>query len=56
MGSNAKMIAGGIMLVIGLGLVLRFGGSSNALFKDFNSGVVGETNALALTGFPGNNP
>lgn len=51
-----KAIAGGIMILIAIGLILRFGGSSNALGKTFVSGVVGETNALALTSFSGNNP
>ncbi len=51
-----KAIAGGIMMLIGIGLILRFGGTSNTILYNAEHGIIGETNALSLSGFPGNQP
>lgn len=45
-----------IAFLIALGLILRFGGSSNALAKTGFGGVSDWINALTLKGAAGNNP
>lgn len=42
--------------LIALGLILKFGGSSNALTGTFFSGLTGETNSLLMSNNPGNLP
>ena len=49
-------IVGGIAMLIALGLILRYGGSSNSILGTFFSGTTSLTKALSLFGSPGNNP
>lgn len=49
-------IVGGIAVLIAIGLVLKFGGSSTALVKGIGGATTNETNALLMSGLQGNNP
>lgn len=49
-------IVGGIVMLIALGLILRYGGSANSILGTFFSGASTLTNSLSLSGLPGNNP
>ena len=48
-----KGIVGGIMILIALGLILRFGKSSNQLLGTGVTGVNSLINSLAMSGTPG---
>lgn len=51
-----KGIVGTLAAVIGLGLILKFGGSSNALLGTGFSGLSGLSDSLLMSGTPGNSP
>ena len=51
-----KGVVGAVTLLIGLGLVLRFGGSSNALAQTLGWNINQGLSTLTLSGFGGNNP
>lgn len=51
-----KGIVGLIAILIGLGLILRFGKTSHALAGDLKDTAIGLTNALTLTNWQGNTP
>lgn len=51
-----KGIVGGLIFLIGLGLVLRFGKSSQALVSSGFSGVNTMISNLSLDKWPGNTP
>lgn len=52
----SKGIVGGLMLLIALGLVLRFGKSSQSLMREGFYGVNGMISNLSLSQWPGNTP
>lgn len=51
-----KYLIGTLSALIGLGLILRFGGSANALASTLGYNVNQLTSGLELSTFQGNNP
>lgn len=51
-----KGAVGLFALIVGLGLVLRFGKTSHALAGDLKDTAIGLTDALTLSKWPGNTP
>jgi len=49
-----KGILGAVVILVGLGLVLRFGKDSNALLNSSFSGINGSLGILTLSKFPSN--
>ena len=49
-------VVGAIAILIAIGLILKFGGSSFKLTQATSKGITGETNALLMSSNPGNLP